>query len=437
MEPTTIGLCMVGLLLVAILAGVHVGTSLALLSFVGVWWLKGNFIIALRLLGLTAYSAVSDYLFGVLPLFVLMGLLSAMSGVSGDLYDSANVLLRRVRGGLAIATVLANAVFAAITGVSVASAAVFCKIAFPQMIRLGYDRRLSLGTVGGSSVLGMLIPPSVLLIIYGVLSEESIGKLFIAGIVPGLVLSLVYGLGIVGLVTLNPALAGTVNVAAQLTPRQRWAILARPWPMLLLIVLVLGGIYGGFFTPTEAGGIGALGALLLAAAKRRVSGTALWGALMETGYTTASIFFLLIAASMYSRMLALSGLTSSFSELVTTASLSPHMVIVMFMVVFLLLGTVLDSTSILLVTIPLMLPVVQSLGFNLIWFGVVSIVAIEMGLLTPPFGMVVYTMKAALAEQVKVEEIFVGSLPFVGMMLVVLVLLLLVPQLSTWLPSLM
>jgi C4-dicarboxylate transporter, DctM subunit len=436
MESTPIGLVMVALLLVAILSGVHVGTGLALLSFVGVWWIKGSFYIALRLLGLTAFSAVSDYIFGVLPLFVLMGLLSAMSGVSGDLYDSAFLLMHRIRGGLAIATVLANAVFAAITGVSVASAAVFSRIAFPQMTRLGYDRRLSLGTVAGSSVLGMLIPPSVLMVIYGVLSEESIGKLFIAGIVPGLVLSLVYAVGIFGLVTLNPALAGTVHAAA-LTPRERWSTLSRPWPMLLLIILVLGGIYGGYFTPTEAGAIGALGALVLTAVKRKLAPRSLWTALMETGYATASIFFLLIAASMYSRMLALSGLTFRFSEILAGASLAPHTVIIMFMFVFLLMGTILDSTSILLVTIPLMLPVVKALGFDLIWFGVVSIVAIEIGLLTPPFGMVVYTMKAALADEVNIEEIFVGSVPFIAMMLIVLGLLLWVPALSIWLPSLM
>lgn len=437
MEPTTIGIITIGLLLVAILMGVHVGIALGTLSFVGVWWIKGNFIIALKLLGLTSFSAISDYLFGILPLFILMGLFSAESGISVDLYNSAYMLLSRIRGGLAMATVLANAIFAAITGVSVASAAVFSKISLPQMERLGYDKRFSLGTVGGSSVLGMLIPPSVLLIIYGILSEQSVGKLFIAGVIPGGVLTLVYSAGIYLMVTLKPDLAGKGEGAVFPEGTNRWVILLKPWPMILLVVLVLGGIYGGLFTPTEAGAVGAFGAMILGLASRKLTKQKFWRALMETGYTTGSIFFLLITASMYSRMLALSGITFDFGDYVASLSVSPPLVILIFLGVFLLLGTILDSTSILLVSIPLMLPVVDALGYDLIWFGILSIVAIEMGLLTPPFGMVVFTMKASLGESATLEEIFMGCFPFLLMMLLVLIILFMFPILVTWLPSMM
>ncbi|MBI2203045.1 MAG: TRAP transporter large permease [Candidatus Rokubacteria bacterium] len=424
---------MVGLLLGTILLGIHVGVALAVLSFAGVWWVKGSFSIALKLLGIAAFGAVSDYVFGVLPLFVLMGLASALSGATADLYNAANVLMPRVRGRLAIATVQANAVFAAITGVSVASAAIFSKVALPEMLRLGYDKRFALGTVGGSSVLGMLIPPSVLFIIYGILAEQSIGKLFIAGIVPGLVLTAVYVAGISLMVRRNPRLVGGER-AVRLANGERWRALGKVWPTATLIALVLGGIYGGLFTPTEAGAVGACGALVLAWLKRRLTWGGLWDTLLETGHATAAIFFLLIAASMYSRMLTLTGLPSRFGELVTGLDLPAHAVIGLFVVIFLVLGTILDSTSIMLVSIPLMLPVVRALGFDVMWFGVVSVVAVEIGLLTPPFGMVVFAMKAVLGDGASLEEIFQGTTPFMAMMLFVLGLLILFPSLSTWLP---
>ena len=436
MDSSLIGVVMVGLLVATILLGVHVGVALGALSFLGVWWVKGSFAVALKLLGIAAFGAVSDYVFGVLPLFVLMGLLSAVSGVTGDLYDAANVLMPRVRGRLAIATVLANAVFAAITGVSVASAAIFSKVALPEMLRLGYEKKFALGTVGGSSVLGMLIPPSVLFIIYGILAEESIGKLFLAGIVPGLVLTAVYSAGIYAMVSRNPRLVGGERAMARAGRADRLRMLVQLWPTASLIALVLGGIYGGLFTPTEAGAMGAFGALLLAVLKRQLTLRRLWETLLETGHATAAIFFLLIAASMYSRMLTLTGLTARFSQTVIGLELPAHVVIAVFMLVFLALGTILDSTSIMLVSIPLMLPVVRTLGFDVIWFGVVSVVAVEIGLITPPFGMVVFAMKAILGDAASLEEIFAGTLPFMVMMLIVLVILILFPVLSTWLPRL-
>jgi C4-dicarboxylate transporter, DctM subunit len=433
MDPLHIALLTILMLMVAILMGVHVGVALAAISLVGMWWITGNFYVGAKLLATTSYKAVMDYIFGVVPMFVLMGLLANLSGASKELYNSANAVFGRMKGGLGIATVMANAVFAAITGVSVASAAVFSKIAMPQMSRLGYNKRFALGTVAGSSVLGMLIPPSILLIIYGVLAEEAIGKLFMAGIIPGLLMTLVLSAGIYIMVLARPQIGG--NQLAE--ERGGLSAFLKPWAFIVLIGVVLGGIYAGFFTPTEAGAIGAFGAFILVILKGRMNLKTLWSTLLETGYTTASIFFLLISAQMYSRMLTISGLPAETSEWVTSLPVAPIVIIIMFVLIFVMLGAILDSTSILLVTIPLLLPVVKSLNYDVIWFGVVSVVAVEMGLLTPPFGMVVYAMKASLVETATLEDIFAGSFPFLLMILLVLILLIMFPWLSVWLPSFM
>ncbi|MFH1089935.1 MAG: TRAP transporter large permease [Pseudomonadota bacterium] len=437
MDPLTVGIISVAVLMAAILLGFHIGISLATVSVLGIWVISGSFHTALNLLATTSYSAIMDYVFGVLPMFILMSSLANVSGASQELYDAANLIFARVRGGLGITTVIANAIFAAITGVSVASAAVFSKIAVPEMSRLGYNRSLALGTVAGSSVLGMLIPPSALMIIYGILTEEAIGRLFIAGIIPGLVLAGIYCIGIYLMVLIKPTLGGQRPETKKLGWNGLFKVILTPWAVIILVGLVLGGIYGGFFTPTEAGAVGAFGALLLALVKRRLTVKILWHTLMETGYVTASIFLLLISAQMYSRMLAISGLAAKSSEFITSLPLPPIAIVAMFVLVFLVLGCILDSTSILLITIPLMMPVLKALGYNMIWFAVVAVIAVEMGLLTPPFGMVVFAMKAVLVEEVTIEEIFRGSFPFLIMMLLALIVVIAFPPLSTWLPSLM
>ena len=437
MDPLFIGLITVGLLFIAILLGVHVGVALAGVSAIGLWWITGNFTIAIKLLGATSYRAIMDYVFAVVPMFVLMGLLANISGASEDLYNSANVLFARLRGGLGIATVFANAVFAAITGTSVASAAVFSKISLPQMKRLGYDHKFALGTVAGSSVLGMLIPPSVLLIIYGILTEEAIGKLFIAGILPGIVLSIVFSVGIYLMVTMKPELGGERPTIEKIGAERYFRLLLKPWVFMILIAVVLGGMYLGFFTPTEAGATGAFGAFAVCLLKRKLTLQNLWRTLLEAGYTTSSVFFLLVSAQMYGRMLVISGLTAKTSTFVIGLHLPPLVIICLFLILFIILGAFLDSISILLVCIPLMFPVVEAFHYSLTWFGIISIVALEMGFITPPFGMVVYAMKAALMDEASLEEIFIGSFPFVLMIFFALAILVVFPWLSTWLPSLM
>jgi len=435
MDPTTVALVTVGFVFVLVLLGIHIGVALALLSVLGIWGITGKLHVAISLLNTTAYSAVMDYVFAVIPLFVLMGILATLSGATRDLFSSAQVLFGRIRGGIGIATVIANALFAAITGVSVASAAVFSRLAIPEMERLNYDRKFSYGIVAGSAILGMLIPPSILMIVYGVLTEQSIGRLFAAGIGPGLLVTGLLSLGIWLLVLFNPRLGGQMEKLPVLNMRSALRTALKPWGVILLIGLVLGGIYGGFFTPTEAGGIGAAGALLLAMVNRKLNWSSFVGVLSEIGRTTASIFLLLIAAQMYSRMLTISGLAAKMSEWAAALPVSPVIIIVMFVVVFMLLGMIIDSVSILLLTIPIMFPVVIKLGYDPIWFGMVSIVAIELGLLTPPFGMVVFAMKSALGRTARVEDIFIGAIPFIIMLALSLAIIVAYPPLSTWLPS--
>ncbi len=435
MDATTVALITVGCVFFLVLLGVHIGVALALLSVLGIWGITGKLHVAISLLNTTAYSAVMDYVFAVIPLFVLMGILATLSGATRDLFNSAQVLFGRIRGGIGIATVIANAVFAAITGVSVASAAVFSRLAIPEMERLNYDRKFSYGIVAGSAILGMLIPPSILMIVYGVLTEQSIGRLFAAGVGPGLLVTALLSLGIWLMVYFSPRLGGQLEKMPKLDRRTAARAVLRPWGVILLIGLVLGGIYGGFFTPTEAGGIGAAGAMVLVIVNRKLTWASFVGILSEIGRTTASIFLLLIAAQMYSRMLTISGLAAKMSEWAAALPVAPVVIILMFIAVFMLLGMIIDSVSILLLTIPIMYPVVVKLGYDPIWFGMVSIVAIELGLLTPPFGMVVFAMKSSLGRSAKIEDIFVGAIPFIVMLVTALAVIIAYPPLSTWLPS--
>jgi len=279
----------------------------------------------------------------------------------------------------------------------------------------------------------MLIPPSNLLIIYGILTQVSIGKLFIAGRAPGIVLTMVYCIGIYFLFKLRPHLVQPNTAIEDIPLRQRIPIYLKSLPIFILIILVLGGIYGGFFTPTEAGAVGAFGALIAALATRRLTLSKFWRALQDTGFTTGIIMFLLINAQMYSRMLTLSGVINWFDEFFAGLPLPPLGILIIFLVIILLMGTLIDSASILLLTMPVMFPISTKLGFDPVWFGIVVAVAVEMGLLTPPFGVSIYTVKAAMGDRATLEEIFSGTTPFLIMMAFFLVILIAFPHLSTWL----
>lgn len=437
MDPIVIGLLTFTLLVILIFLGMHVAIALALMSFLGVWLSVGDINTSMKILSNTAYYAINDYTFAVVPLFVLMGMFTTLSGASSDIYNSFHVLLRRIRGGLGMATVGANAVFATITGVSVASAAVFSKIAIDPMTRLNYDKRLSLGAVAGSSVLGMLIPPSLMFIVYATIAQESVGRLFMAGLIPGILLAFIYCIGIYIMATVKPELVGGKEVVANTNKISKEDIktIFKPVGAGVLVVVMLGGLYGGWFTPTEAGAVGAVGALFLVLIKRKLN--KIWEALLETSYTSASVLLLLISAMMYSRMLGVAGVLSDLDKFITNLSVSPIFLIIIFLFIILVLGTILDAISILLITMPMMLPFIHAIGFDQILFGVLVVIAAEVGLLTPPFGLVVYSMKSALGNKASIEEIFIGAFPFIIMMIIVMILLLIFPPIATWLPNFM
>ena len=382
MSPFEIGLYSLGAIVILVYLGFWVPFALMLSSYVGVWLIKDSSILAGKLLALAASESISSYFFGVVPLFVFMGNVVSATGMGEDAYDVANQAFRKIRGGLAIGTVGANAVFAAITGISIASAAVFTKIAIPHMIKFGYSPRFSVGVVAGSSVLGMLIPPSLLLMLYGILTEQSIGDLFIAAIIPGILLAMVFGFGILLLSFFWPSFVHSKkeNSKPDLQLMKLREFLQKGAPLVILIVVVLGGIYGGFFTPIEAGAIGSFGAVLIGLIKRRLSLATLWEVLVETGYITAAISFLIIAAQMYARMLALSGMPSEFGSFVVSSEFSIMSMILLYILLVILMGTILDSGSIMLILVPLMYPILVTLNIDLIWFGIVTVIAVEVGL---------------------------------------------------------
>jgi len=431
MTPFEIGLMALGAIIILVYSGMFVPLALMLTSYLGVWAIKGSPILAGKLLALAAANSISSYFFGVVPLFVLMGYVVSVSGMGRDAFDVANHVFRRFRGGLGIGTVGANAIFAAITGISIASAAVFTRIAVPEMTRHGYTKRFAVGVVAGSSVLGMLIPPSLLLILYGLLTEQSVGDLFIAGIIPGLLLALIFALGVYLMARFMPGFVGHNLTGANSDTMTTATLIKKGAPITLLIFVVLGGIYAGFFTPIEAGAIGSLGAIAIGLARRSLSRGDFWKVLTDTGLVTASICFLIIAAQMYSRMLALSGVPGEFGNFVAAADIGFWGVILAYVVLVVLMGTILDSSSIMLILVPLMLPVLMPMNVDLIWFGIITVLAVEIGLLTPPFGISVFVIKSALADDdISLGDIFTGAAPFALMMLLVLALVLLVPELA-------
>lgn len=431
MSPFEIGMMSFGAMVVMIYAGFWVPFALMLSSYVGVWAIKGSPVLAGKLLALAAGETISSYFFGVVPLFVLMGYVVSVTGMGRDAFEVANHVFRRLKGGLGIGTVGANAIFAAITGISIASAAVFTRIAVPEMIRHGYNKRFAVGVVAGSSVLGMLIPPSLLLILYGLLTEQSVGDLFLAGIVPGILLALAFGTGIWLTALLRPKWLGDDIEVASEDALSTGEVLAKGLPIFLLIGLVLGGIYGGFFTPIEAGAVGCLGAIVIGVARRSLSWADFWQVLQDTGLVTAAISFLIIAAQMYSRMLALSGVPAEFGSFVAHAEIGYWGVILAYVLLVVLMGAILDSSSIMLILVPLMLPVVSDMQVDLIWFGIITVIAVEIGLLTPPFGISVFVIKSALDDpEITLSDIFIGAAPFALLMLFVLGLVLAFPMLA-------
>lgn len=438
-------------LLVQVALGVHIAVALGLSSALGIYLVTGDTHVVLSMLGSTAYQALRDYVFAVIPLFMLMGEFIGRSGAVTDVYKGINRALRHIPGRLAIATVLGNALFSFVTGVSIASAAAFSRISYPEMRRHGYDRGFALGTVAGSSCLGMLIPPSVLMIVWGILTEKSIGQIFIAGVIPGLMIAGFYCIYALVVAVIDPKMVGNESALGRATStvgavqvgaieEERESTRLQAWGsgggILLVVLTVLGGIWFGVFTPTEGAGAGAFIGLIMALLKgMRLK--AIIEAILSVGRTSAPILVLLFTAQLYSRTLAMTGVTNAIQDFFLGSGMSAALALSAMVGIWFVLGMVIDSISIMLLTVTIFEPVAVKLGYDPIAFAIIGILAIEAGLLTPPFGLIVYTVKAAVDDDdVTIWEIFKSSTPYWVIMLVGVVLIAMFPKIATWLPSL-
>ncbi len=431
MTPVEIGALSVLAIVTLVYLGMYIPVALGLVSFVSIWIISDKPILAFNFLKIAVSDGVTEYAFATIPLFTVMGLLVSRAGLGTDIYTVLNRVFIRVTGGIGMATVGANAIFAAVTGSSIASASVFTRIAVPEMRKLNYSKRFAVGVVAGSSVLGMIIPPSAMLIIYSFVSEQSVGDMFLAGIVPGLILTAAYILWIFLASRLRPAYLGKDLNTIDSKALSLVEILDKTVPTVLLITIVLGGIYTGWLTPVEAGATGALAALLIALMRRAITWRGLWETALETGHITAAILFLIAMASLYSRMLGYAGLPNALDNILQTHQLGFLEVMTIYVLLMLFLGTILDTASIILIVVPLFITLVESMGMSLVWFGIVTVIGAEIGLLTPPLGISCFVIKTSLNDpDITLKDVFLGALPFAGIMLLVLILLIRFPSLS-------
>jgi C4-dicarboxylate transporter, DctM subunit len=432
MDPTILSILIFVLLFVLLAAGMPIGFAMGLSAFLGTLKLI-DVNAALALLGQTAYETALSYDLSVVPMFVLMGYIAGGAGLSESLYRACNAWLGHRRGGLALATIGGCGAFAAICGSSLATAATMSQIALPEMRRYKYDDRLATGSVAAGGTIGILIPPSVLMVIYGLLTETSISRLFLAGIVPGILTVLGFMITISIVTRINPKLGPP---AERSTMRQRLAALRDVWGTVVLFLLVIGGLYLGVFSPTEAASIGAVGALILGILNGKFSWRLLTNSLMETVKTTAMIFTILIGAILFNNFLILASLPSLISEWITSLPLGHVAILIVILIMYFVLGCLLDSLAMVLLTIPIVFPIISALGFDPVWFGVIVVMVVELGLITPPIGMNVFVIKG-IAKDVPLESIFRGVTPFVVAQLVLIAILVAVPQIALWLPSTM
>ena len=390
-----------------------------------------NWNIALQLVPLTISDAVLSYDLAVVPMFILMGNVISRTGIARDLFRAAHAFVGHVRGGLALSTMVACSGFSAVSGSSYATAATMAKVAYPSMKRYRYSDELSAGTIAAGGTLGILIPPSIIMVIYGILTQTNIGDLFIAGVIPGL-----FGLGMYMLAIRLITARGTGH-APQDAPTpwfEKLRALSGVWPFLLLFGLIIGGLYGKLFTPTEAAGMGAGLAILIATLHGRLTLSVLRAVIIDTAYTSISLYTVLFGAMMLSKLLTLSGLAAGVLGLVQSTGLEGTALILAIMLVFLVLGTVMDSMAIILIFVPLFAPIVVAQGFDLVWFGIIVIVVTEIALITPPVGMNVFVLKAVLPD-VPVTTIFRGLIPFIAADIFRLGVLIAFPAITLWLGS--
>jgi len=409
---------------------VPVGMAMGLVGVSGFAYVVGG-MPALKMVGQTSMRTVSDYAFGVIPMFLLMGAIVSRSGMSREMFQSANRFVGHLRGGLGIATIAACAGFAAISGSSVATAATFSAVAYPEMRAHNYPQSFSTGVIAAGGTLGAMFPPSTVLAVYGLITQQDIGKLFVAGILPGLLAVSMYMVTVAAIGFIRP---GYLPAGS----RRSWAEaikgLSEIWAPLLLFLFVIGGLYGGLFTPTEAGGVGAGGAFLISVARRRLSRADMLAALLQATRTAAAVFTILIGALLFGYFLAVTETPQKVTEFLTGLGLGRYEVLVLIMLMYLVLGCLMDAMAMIILTVPIIFPLVTQLGFDPVWFGVIIVMTVELGLIHPPVGMNVFVIKSVVRD-VNFATIFLGVIPFVITDIIRLAILILLPAIATYLPS--
>ncbi len=433
MNPVMVGILGVGLLFLFLLMGIPIAFSLMLTGFLGAAYLT-SINAALPMVARTVYESASQYSYTIIPLFIVMGSYAEISGISGNLYNTFDKWLRRLPGGLGMATIASIAGFSAISGSSVACSAAFGKVAYPEMRRFNYSPRLAAGTVAAGATIDFLIPPSLGFVIFGMLTEQSIGKLLISGIIPGLVLAGAFMVILYIWVRFNPNSA--LSRPEGVSWKEKMSALKGVWETIVLFLLVIGGIYIGLFTPTEAAGVGATLIFLMALWKKKLTTRILLDSLLEAVRVSVMVLFLVAGANVFSYFLALSTIPMKVSTWIAGLVVSKYVILTIIALIYLLLGCFLDAISMMILTLPVIFPVVLSLGFDPIWFGVICVLMMGAGLITPPVGLCVYTV-ASVAKDAPLEEVFKGALPFLIAILFVTFLVTLYPQIALFLPGLM
>lgn len=432
MTNLQIGMAGIAIALGLIALRIPIGVALGLVSITGIAMMT-SMTVAWGMISATPFDFAGQWELSAAPMFLLMGYLCTSTNMTQGLFTAMRLFLARLPGGLAVSSVMASAFFAAASGSSVATSAAMARIAVPEMLKHNYNRGLATGTIAASGTLGSLIPPSVLLVLYGVYAKVSVGQLFMAGFLPGIMSTLLYILMIMVRVKRNPALAG--NDQSRASTQEKLDALKEIWPLPLLIGAVLGGIFTGIFSPTEAGAVGTCIAALIAIARRALTTAAIKDALINTAVSTASIFIILIGSLFFTRFLALSGVPTAFSNLILSVSTETWWILIAVSLIYLVLGMFIDSIGLMLLTLPLILPLVQGADLNLVWFGIIVVKLLEVGLVTPPIGLNVYVIKGALGNVVSLPEVFRGVSWFILMDIIALLLIIFIPALSLYLPS--
>jgi tripartite ATP-independent transporter DctM subunit len=406
--------------------------AMGIVGFFGVGYML-NFRVASAMIGQITYETGLSYTLSVIPLFILMGNFVVRAKLSDELYHAAYCFLGHLRGGLAMSTVVACAGFGAICGSSIATAATFTKVSYPSMRRYGYSEELAAGSIASGGTLGILIPPSVIMVIYGILTETSIGKLFAAGIIPGVIATILLCLAIVWITGRDPAAGPPAEPHSW---PERMASLKYVWPVIALFVLVIGGIYIGAFTATEGAGIGAGGAFLFALARRALTWRVLFEILVESARTTSMLFMILIGALLFASFVNYTTMPADLKAFVTLFQATPVLVVIAICVIYVILGTAMEELSMILLTVPLFFPVVTALGYDPIWFGIIVVIVVQIGLISPPVGMNIFVVKNLL-RHLSIATVFRGVTPFTAALIVLLGVIVAFPGLATWLPSFM